>query len=181
MHRVSCFRKPLICNVAGWWSNDLRKKIACPISSGISPANTYVRYNKECDDPSRTAEVQHQRAASLGQNDEKTEVPFKVNSSGLIISQASGTYITYLQILCIHKYTHYTLYIICTYTHTIARCFVYWYFKSKLLFTGLFEKRKMYTSNVDQLHSDIALPKKDTLGHCIEEKLDRFFSFFLMP
>ena len=108
MHRVSCFRKPLICNVAGWWSNDLRKKIACPISSGISPANTYVRYNKECDDPSRTAEVQHQRAASLGQNDEKTEVPFKVNSSGLIISQASGMYVTYLQTHHIYIYTHYS-------------------------------------------------------------------------
>ena len=112
MHSVSCYRKPLICNVAGWWSIDLRKKIVCPISCGISPARTCVRYNKECDDPTLTAEVQHQRAATVGQNDERTEVPFKVNPSGHIISQASGMYVhtmhTCIHILyiCMYIYTH---------------------------------------------------------------------------
>ena len=156
----------MICNVAGWWSNDLRNKIACPISCGISPANTYVRYNKECDDPSLTAEVHQQRVASSEQNDEKTEVPFKVNPSGLIISQASGMYVYTL-----HSCVLYTHSSIPTYSNSV-------YF---LMIIGLFEKRKMYTNNVDQIHSDIALPKKDTLGHRIEGKLDRFFSFFLMP
>ena len=84
-------RKPLICNVAGWWSNDLRKKIACPISCGITPPATYIRYKKELDDPTRTAEVHCQRAASSGHVGGENEVPFKISQAGQIMSQASGT------------------------------------------------------------------------------------------
>ena len=84
------YRKPVICNIAGWWSNDLRKKIACPISCRISPPGTFVHYKKEFDDPSRTAEVHCQRAVSVEHTTEEKEIPFKLSQSGQIMSQASG-------------------------------------------------------------------------------------------
>ena len=109
---VSFYRKPLICNVAGWWGNDLRKKIACPISCRISPTSTYVHYKKEFDDPSRTAEVHRQRASSIGCSDAEKNAPFKISQSGRIMSQASGT--------CMYVYTcmhaHTTVTNICTHT-----------------------------------------------------------------
>lgn len=78
-------RKPLICNVAGWWSDDLRKKVICPSQCRIYPRETFVHYKKESDDPLLTAEVYHQRVASSDR-----EVPFKISQSGRIMSQASG-------------------------------------------------------------------------------------------
>lgn len=81
----------MISNVAGWWSTDLRNKIVCPISCRVSPASAYVHYKKEFDDSSRTAEAHRQRLASLGQIVEETEVPFKLNMSGKVMSQPSGT------------------------------------------------------------------------------------------
>ena len=114
------YRKPLICNVAGWWSSDLRKKIVCPILCSISPAGTCVRYKKESDDPSQTAETYRQRAKSLGDPNVYNEVPFKISQSGQIMSQASGTYICTHNYVCIHTHLIYicTLTHIHTYTHT---------------------------------------------------------------
>jgi len=79
--------------VAGWWSNSLRKKIVCPISSRIFPDGTFVHYKKELDDPSQTAEVHNQRSrgASLRPANGENEVSFKTSQSGRIMSQASGT------------------------------------------------------------------------------------------
>lgn len=58
------------------------------------PSSTFVRYKKEFDDPSQTAEVCCQRAAPLDDNtgtDKENEVPFKISPSGQVMSQASGT------------------------------------------------------------------------------------------
>ena len=115
---VSCYRKPLICNVAGWWSKELWKKVACPISCRIFPASVYVHYSKESDDPLQTVEVQHQRKASLRQSGEKIEVPFKLKTSSHVMSQASGVYTRYTQLTCIiHTYlhTHSQVHIECSY------------------------------------------------------------------
>ena len=77
--------------MAGWWSDDLRKKVVCPISCSISPTGTSLRYKKELDDPSQTAEAYRQRAESLGNTNVENEIPFKISQSGHVMSQASGT------------------------------------------------------------------------------------------
>ena len=73
------FREPLNNDVAGHWRNDVMKKIACPISYHISSGTTFVHYKKELDDPYKTAEVQG------------SVTSFKLNQTGRIMSQASGT------------------------------------------------------------------------------------------
>ena len=81
----------MICNVAGWWSDDLRKKVVCPISCSISPTGASLRYKKELDDPSQTAEVYRRRETSLGNTNVENEIPFKLSQTGQVMSQASGT------------------------------------------------------------------------------------------
>lgn len=52
-------------------------------------------------------------------------------------------------------------------------------------YIGLFQKRKVYINNASVIHQDhsdvMNVPKKDLLAKHIQEKLDWFFSLFLIP
>ena len=80
-----------------------------------------------------------------------------------------------------HTHTHTHTY---THAHTHTACLHDYVHAYKYI--GLFQKRKVYTNNntsmIHQDHSDVMnVPKKDLLIKHIQEKLDRFFSFFLIP